>query len=102
MTPFRFQQRRVKGWRKPNGSKCVTRPSRWANSAFDWQELGRAEAVARYRATLLGDQDQARRVLGHNIADVRTHLRGRPLGCYCPLGEPCHADTLIEVANSVP
>lgn len=101
VTPFRFQQRRAKGWRMPDGGKCVSRPSRWGNP-FNWQEHDRAWAVAQYRAVLLGDQDQARRVLGHDIADVRTHLRGRPLGCYCPLGELCHADVLLEVASGTP
>lgn len=26
-------------------------------------------------------------------------LRGRPLGCWCPVGAPCHADVLLELAN---
>lgn len=26
-------------------------------------------------------------------------LRGRPLGCWCELGAPCHADVLLEFAN---
>lgn len=31
---------------------------------------------------------------------IRTELRGRDLACWCPLGQPCHADVLLEVANS--
>lgn len=27
-------------------------------------------------------------------------LRGRDLACWCPLGSPCHADVLLEVANA--
>jgi hypothetical protein len=56
-------------------------------------ELGRAEAVRRYRDDLF-----ARR-LGITIEDARRELRGRDLACYCPLEEPCHADVLLEVAN---
>lgn len=26
-------------------------------------------------------------------------IRNRPLGCFCPPGEPCHADVLLELAN---
>lgn len=26
-------------------------------------------------------------------------LRGRNLGCWCREGQPCHADTLIDLAN---
>ena len=38
--------------------------------------------------------------LGYTIADVQKHLQGRDLGCYCALDKPCHADTLLEVANA--
>ena len=27
-------------------------------------------------------------------------LRGRNLACWCPLDQPCHADVLLELANS--
>lgn len=27
-------------------------------------------------------------------------LAGRDLACWCPLGQPCHADVLLEIANS--
>ena len=30
---------------------------------------------------------------------VRNELRGRDLACWCKLGEPCHADVLLELAN---
>jgi hypothetical protein len=26
-------------------------------------------------------------------------LRGKNLACWCKLGEPCHADVLLELAN---
>ena len=26
-------------------------------------------------------------------------LRGRDLACWCPVGDPCHADVLLELAN---
>jgi hypothetical protein len=26
-------------------------------------------------------------------------LRGKNLACWCPLGQPCHADVLLELAN---
>lgn len=26
-------------------------------------------------------------------------LSGRDLGCWCPPGQPCHADVLLELAN---
>jgi hypothetical protein len=33
-------------------------------------------------------------------ADVRAELRGKDLACFCPIGTPCHADVLLEIANS--
>ena len=27
-------------------------------------------------------------------------LRGHDLACWCPLDQPCHADVLLEIANS--
>jgi hypothetical protein len=27
-------------------------------------------------------------------------LRGKDLACWCPIGQPCHADVLLELANS--
>jgi hypothetical protein len=34
-----------------------------------------------------------------SIEDIRAALRGKDLACWCPLGQPCHADVLLEVAN---
>lgn len=31
---------------------------------------------------------------------IRAALGGRDLACWCPLGEPCHADVLLALANS--
>lgn len=30
---------------------------------------------------------------------IRAELRGHDLACWCPLGQPCHADVLLELAN---
>lgn len=29
-------------------------------------------------------------------------LSARPLACFCRLGDPCHADVLISMANAKP
>ena len=31
--------------------------------------------------------------------EIRTHLGGKDLACWCPLDQPCHADVLLEIAN---
>jgi N6-adenosine-specific RNA methylase IME4 len=100
--PQRFQLRRTKGWRKPEGGRSVARPTRWGNPFSadpgrrrDSEHMHVAELVAKYRAWVL----DANRSGGPTIAEIRRELRGRDLGCWCPLDMPCHADVLLEVAN---
>jgi hypothetical protein len=89
--PQRFQRSRRKGARLPADAVVVSRPTRWGNPHP--LELGRQEAVRRYREDLLAGR------LMISVEDVRRELRGHDLACYCDLDEPCHADVLIEVAN---
>ena len=37
---------------------------------------------------------------GFAAAALRRDLAGRDLACWCNLDQPCHADVLLEVANS--
>lgn len=32
--------------------------------------------------------------------EIRKHLAGRDLACWCKTSEPCHADVLLEIANA--
>lgn len=90
--PKRIQLQRRKGWRKPGGAVVVSRPSAWGNPfKVGTHARDKAEAVAMYRTWI--DQnsmlrDAARRILG-----------GKDLCCWCGPG-PCHADVLLEIANS--
>lgn len=38
------------------------------------------------------------RIVGPPLPDI-TSLRGKNLACWCPIGSPCHADFLLEIAN---
>lgn len=31
--------------------------------------------------------------------EIIVELRGKNLACFCPIGQPCHADVLLEIAN---
>ena len=77
--PVRIQLRRTKGWRKPPGAIVVARPSRWGNP-HRVDEVGRAEAVRRYRDDLNAGR------LPFSVDDVRRELAGHDLACWCPLG----------------
>jgi hypothetical protein len=35
-----------------------------------------------------------------SIIEIREALRGKNLACFCRLDQPCHADVLLEIANS--
>jgi hypothetical protein len=111
--PQRVQRQRTQGWRMPADVVYVGRPTRWANP-FTWTSIdcsapanGRAFAVDAYRRWLVdgeyGDtvSDTAGRWYTRSrvLADLHL-LAGRPLCCWCPPVAPCHADTLLELANN--
>jgi hypothetical protein len=100
MKPIRIQRKRTKGWKMPENTVYVGRPSLWGNpwaaSHHDRAHhpdvpivhsmvADAAEAVARFRE------------YAANL-DV-TPLRGKNLACWCSLDQPCHADVLLEIAN---
>lgn len=125
MSPQRIQRKRVKGWRKPEGAICVTRPGRWGNpfkvvpagtepGLFSrrrervwtvegpgtfFQGTGTREWAADYAVRLY-----RRWLLGSmkRVQDLVPLLRGHDLCCYCALDQPCHADVLLELANGEP
>lgn len=110
--PERMQLRRTKGWRKPENSVVVARPSKWGNPyriddyREDWpdctdEEL-RSMAVSDFRGLVEGRWDHLENPAPPSypsVDEIRAQLAGRNLACWCPLGTPCHADVLLEVAN---
>lgn len=104
--PDRIQRRRTKGWRMPPDAVYVGRPTRWGNpypvgsrdtrySDREWLHTPES-AVLAYREWLdePGPSGFSRR------EEARVELAGRDLACWCPPGQPCHADVLLEVANA--
>lgn len=116
--PWRIQRMRTKGWRMPEGTIYVGRPTVWGNGfhvgstgwrpAPDCPETGRWDKIDRNPLTIetaveayrrselwaMRDEDYAAR--------LRFALAGRDLACWCPLSRPCHADILLELANNTP
>lgn len=91
--PARIQRRRTAGWRMPEGAVYVGRPTRWGNPfPHTGTAASRAEVVAAYRDLI--DADPALQ------AAARRQLAGRDLACWCPPDQPCHADVLLDVANT--
>ncbi|WP_048770870.1 DUF4326 domain-containing protein [Rhodococcus ruber] len=105
--PERIQRRRTKGWRMPDGAVYVGRPSKWANpyrvgsmmyltGKKAGQKIDAEGVVQMYRHTVTGEHNAAAR------ETIRQELAGKDLACWCPLGQPCHADVLLEIANGSP
>ncbi|MEV7770484.1 DUF4326 domain-containing protein [Kitasatospora sp. NPDC086791] len=65
--------------------------------------MTRAECVDLYRQALTaptGEVSLWQRGTPHlTVADARAELAGRDLVCRCALGQICHADVLLELAN---
>lgn len=104
--PVRIQRKRIKGWLLPPEAVVVDRSSRWGNpfrvgADHNGRKITPGEAVTLYQEALL-----AGTLKNITVTQVRRELAGRDLACWCPLADaegnrvPCHADVLIEIANT--
>jgi hypothetical protein len=118
MNPVRIQLSRKKGWRMPPNTVKVTRPGKFGNPfrVGGYFMVGDPNPNARLRMswcealipdtkfTLIADAAMAveffKRLAatGYYRNDIHK-LRGMNLAYWCKLGEPCHADVLLELAN---
>ena len=107
--PERIQLRRTKGWRKPDGAIVVARPTSWGNpwrvGSTTWTVLPGGAINREPHDPLTVEQaiESYRNSVTHDpayVATIREKLGGRDLACWCPLDQPCHADVLLEIANS--
>jgi hypothetical protein len=89
--PQRVRLSRARGWRMPPNTKKVDRSTRWGNP-FGLAEF--PDAVERYRAWIV-QPEQA-----ELLAQARAALRGKDLACWCALDASCHADVLLDLANT--
>lgn len=146
--PVRVQQRREKGWRKPEGAVSVTRSTRFGNSykvdrcamtpakqgrdglwgyprtgpyevyqvdkrgyatGLRWGGFGDDKLAATRFAVDLHRRSWLAATTGVDgswrLNVLIGELGGRDLMCFCPLWtpdgdrHPCHADTLLRLAN---
>lgn len=120
--PERIQLSRAKGWRKPEGAVVVARPSKWGNPITFSDVGGQYPSLGEHGIATLVVRDF--RVLAEvgrlsypnwrhfggqrapvdwtypSVAEIRAELADRDLACWCPLDQPCHADVLLDLANS--
>lgn len=128
MMPERIQLSRRRGWRKPENTVVVSRPSKWGNPFAMRIPHGetlqptetRAALVKQFRMWLLDGyrydevvemvpfidpqgnvwKATAQRTTRPTRREVKQELRGKNLACWCPLDQPCHADVLLAIANA--
>lgn len=107
--PKRIQLSRRRGWRMPAGAVNVARPTKWGNPFKRGNRILSGSGLS-FRDEKLADRAQLVRAFrdmleltprNYPTADcIRAELRGKDLACWCPLDQPCHADVLLELANS--
>ena len=99
--PERIQRKRSKGWRMPENTLYVGRPTKWGNQ-FPIGLLGREASVMMFEESL---NDWKNNTFGygdsHSFEEYIAPLRGKNLACWCPLDKVCHADVLLRLANAV-
>ncbi len=97
----RIQRKRTKGWRAPQDAVNVTRGSDWGNPyrVGDLLECGSTELTLIITPELAVSLFEAYCTERGWLDQIRQELRGKTLMCYCPVGQPCHADWLMAIAN---
>ena len=111
ITPVRIQRKRTKGWRMPENTLYVGRPTKWGNPFHGhWDVpaemfrvlLKETSGIALTQAERLRIAQERKT---YKLPDV-SEIRGKNLACWCPLTDkdgnhvPCHADVLLELANA--
>jgi hypothetical protein len=121
--PVRLQRSREKGARlvSPNGLPIVYvgRPSMWRNQyaitrkglcwyvgtyfgkRFETLKYCHSDNEARLLAVRLFREDLLSGKSDLTLEQVRILLMNSNLSCWCRLGDPCHADTLLCVARGI-
>jgi Domain of unknown function (DUF4326) len=93
--PSRIQRRRSRGWRQPINAVYVGRPTKWGNPCkVAAGRLTAEQTVSLYRRDLIAGS------LPFTVDDMLRELKGKDLICWCKPATPCHADVLLDVANS--
>lgn len=116
----RVQRKRTKGWKMPENTIYVGRPTKWGNPIK--LEGDMIYINASYRRKILdpwvyynqGDIDDVLHLYRHILKGTQfkdvdlqywsdkfkendiEELRGKNLACFCSLSSKCHADILIE------
>ena len=119
----RIQRKRTKGWKMPENTVYVGRPTKWGNPLklvgdCIYIDAGYRRKILCPWVYLCEGNIQHLIFLYRNLwngkkftnSDLKywsdrfkeldlSELTGKNLACFCPLSSPCHADVLIELCN---
>lgn len=110
-SPIRVQRKRVKGYKMPENTVSVTRPGKWGNPfkvnmpvPEEWvSKLNHDDHFhfMKFECGYVDGAENAVWLFRHYVAPTLdlTELRGKNLACFCKIGDACHADVLLELAN---
>lgn len=114
-TPLRIQRKRTRGWKMPENTINVTRPGKWGNPFVvgDFVKIWGNREVKGYLKTTkeyatagyvelksIHDVLQAyEKYMRLGVPKDFSEIKGKDLACWCKIGEPCHADILLKIAN---
>ena len=110
--PKRIQRKRTPGWKMPANTVYVGRPSQFGNPfkaclAYDHQHAVDLFHSCVCRFPVQGHDINRWRESGGNMdaligiasGTLLKDIRGKNLACWCDLDQPCHAETLLVLAN---
>lgn len=103
--PTRIQLRRTKGWKMPPNTVKVDRTTKWGNpfpveASHPWKDA--AWAVLQFGFWIDHLEVFPGKPTPPDRATIVNELRGKNLACWCAIGQPCHGDELIKLANEAP
>jgi hypothetical protein len=76
----------------PPNTVYVGRPSKWGSPFKIGVDGSREEVLRKYRTWIIQKLSEQ--------PDFLAPLHGKNLACFCKMTEPCHADILLELANT--
>lgn len=107
--PIRVQRKRSRGWRMPPNTVCVDRTTQFYGNPFIVGTYYYHDTPTSTKQCFVRDRKHAAEIYDKWLHEtyeggvikqlVKLELRGKNLACFCPEGEPCHADILLKVAN---
>ena len=100
MKPARIQLKRTRGWKMPPNTVIVDRRTKWGNPFPLQKKTFEGEVVPiliAQQCSVANFRNWVDRTLWR---EAQVELRGKNLACWCSLDSPCHADVLLEIANS--